>query len=117
MNISSIDLNLLVALDALMSERNVTRAARRIGLSQPAVSAALARLRAALNDPLLIQIGPRLEPTDYALSLAEPLRTLLASQLLQAILRRSNRHRRPIGMIVKQTKSGLWHGAPCWRRF
>lgn len=77
MNFGSFDLNLLRVLDALLETRSTTRAGQRIGLSQPAVSAALARLRAALNDPLLVRIGPRLEPTDYALSLAEPLRALL----------------------------------------
>ncbi|APE45014.1 LysR family transcriptional regulator [Sulfitobacter alexandrii] len=77
MNFGSFDLNLLRVLDALLETRSATHAGQRIGLSQPAVSAALSRLRAALNDPLLVRIGPRLEPTDYALSLAEPLRTLL----------------------------------------
>jgi len=49
-----VDLNLLVALDALLAERNVTRAARRLGLSQPALSAQLARLRDLLDDPLFL---------------------------------------------------------------
>lgn len=72
MNISSIDLNLLVALDALMSERNVTRAARRIGLSQPAMSNALSRLRALFDDELFVRSGRGMEPTARAQSLAIP---------------------------------------------
>ena len=56
-NLSSIDLNLLVALDALLSEAHVGRAARRIGLSQPAASHALKRLREFLADPLLVRVA------------------------------------------------------------
>ncbi|WP_186395067.1 LysR family transcriptional regulator [Stappia sp. TSB10GB4] len=72
MNISSVDLNLLVAFDALMSERNVTRAARRIGLSQPAMSNALSRLRALFDDELFVRSGRGMEPTARAQSLAIP---------------------------------------------
>jgi Transcriptional regulator len=54
MNISNFDLNLLRVLDALLIERNVSRAAERLALSQPAVSNALARLRELLDDPLLV---------------------------------------------------------------
>lgn len=78
MNLSSIDLNLLVALDALISEVHVGRAARRIGLSQPAASHALNRLRELLGDPLLVRVGSRMELTPRAMglrdSLAETLR-------------------------------------------
>ena len=77
MNLSAFDLNLLRVLHALIETRSTTRAGERIGLSQPAVSAALGRLRTALDDPLFVRIGPRLEPTDYALSLADPLREVL----------------------------------------
>ena len=55
MDISRFDLNLLVAFDALFCERSVTRAARRIGLSQPAMSGALGRLRALVGDPLFVR--------------------------------------------------------------
>jgi len=55
MNLASIDLNLLVALDALIAEGHVGRAARKIGLSQPATSHALNRLRDLLGDPLLVR--------------------------------------------------------------
>jgi DNA-binding transcriptional LysR family regulator len=60
MNLASVDLNLLVALDALIAEAHVGRAARKIGRSQPAVSHALRRLRDLLGDPLLIRIRSRI---------------------------------------------------------
>ena len=83
-NLSSFDLNLLRVLDALLRENSVTRAAQRVGLSQPAMSAALARLREALGDPILIRHGQRLQPTDFARSLALPLHEALAH--LQTLL-------------------------------
>ncbi|KGM34727.1 LysR family transcriptional regulator [Inquilinus limosus] len=61
-----VDLNLLIALDALLAERSVTGAARRLGLSPSATSRALARLRLATGDPLLVQAGRSLAPTPYA---------------------------------------------------
>lgn len=67
MNISGVDLNLLVAFDALMEHRNVTRAARAIGLSQPAMSNALSRLRDLFADQLLVRSGPGMSPTPRAL--------------------------------------------------
>src|SRR5215475_2174218 len=73
MNLSSIDLNLLVALDALLSEAHVGRAARKIGLSQPATSHALKRLRELLADPLLVRVGSRMELTPRAIGLRESL--------------------------------------------
>ncbi len=73
-----IDLNLLVILDALLSEQHVTRAAERLHLSQPAVSHALARLRDLLGDPLLVRAGSGLVPTARALELAAPLAETLA---------------------------------------
>ena len=63
MRTASIDLNLLTALDALLTERNVTRAGRRLGLSQPAMSDALARLRRHFDDQLLIRVGNSYELT------------------------------------------------------
>ncbi|MBX2803177.1 MAG: LysR family transcriptional regulator [Myxococcales bacterium] len=78
MSLSSIDLNLLVVLDAVLTERSVTRAARRIGLSQPATSNALARLRHQLADPLLERRAGSMQPTPYAERLEQPLRDLLA---------------------------------------
>jgi DNA-binding transcriptional LysR family regulator len=70
MNIRQFDLNLLVALDALLKERNVTRAAERLYLSQPAMSGMLARLRHAFGDELLVRVGRNLEPTEFAASIA-----------------------------------------------
>lgn len=78
MRFKGLDLNLLVALDALLEEASVSRAAARLHLSQPAVSAALARLRAWFGDPLLTQHGKRLMPTPYALRLRPALTQLLA---------------------------------------
>jgi DNA-binding transcriptional LysR family regulator len=77
MNLSALDLNLLVVLRALLTERSVTRAARRVGLSQPATSHALARLREVLGDPLFVRSGRDLAPTPRAESLREPLEEAL----------------------------------------
>ena len=74
---SRLDLNLLVALDALLAERNVTRAARRLNLSQPALSAQLQRLRDLLGDPLLLPAQRGMTPTRRALELQAPLREAL----------------------------------------
>jgi DNA-binding transcriptional LysR family regulator len=73
MNLNSLDLNLLVALDALLREANVSRAAMRIGLSQPATSHALQRLRDLIGDPLLVRNGSHMELTPRAQGLRRPL--------------------------------------------
>ncbi|BCZ85428.1 MULTISPECIES: LysR family transcriptional regulator [Paraburkholderia] len=73
MDFHGIDLNLLAAFDALMSERNVTRAAAQVGVSQPAMSAALSRLRALLGDPLFLRSADGLLPTPRARELADPI--------------------------------------------
>lgn len=73
MNLNSLDLNLLTALDALLREANVSRAAMRIGLSQPATSHALQRLRDIFGDPLLVRTGARMELTPRAQALRAPL--------------------------------------------
>lgn len=67
----SLDLNLLVSLDALLRERSVTRAAERLGLSQPALSAALSKLRRHFNDELLTRVGNSYEWTPLAVQLSE----------------------------------------------
>ncbi|QGZ28955.1 LysR family transcriptional regulator [Stutzerimonas stutzeri] len=77
MNIYNFDLNLLRVLDALLRERNVSRAAERLSLSQPAVSNALNRLRELLDDPLLVRVGRAMQPTPRALSLEAPIRDAL----------------------------------------
>jgi len=77
MNTKKIDLNLLVALDALLAERNVTRAARRLGLSQPALSAQLARLRDLFGDALFLPAQRGVTPTARAIELEAPVRQAL----------------------------------------
>lgn len=69
---TNLDLNLLVALNALLEERHVTRAARRVRLSQPAMSDCLRRLRRHYNDPLLTRVGNHLELTALGVILCEP---------------------------------------------
>ncbi|WP_300425072.1 LysR family transcriptional regulator [uncultured Thalassolituus sp.] len=73
-NIRNFDLNLLVIFDALMRERNVSRVAEKLSLSQPAVSNALNRLRTLLDDQLLVRTSQGMQPTALALELEEPLR-------------------------------------------
>lgn len=76
-NLRRLDLNLLVTLDVLLSEHNVTRAAQRLNFSQPSVSVHLAKLRDVFGDPLLLP-GPRgMRPTARAEELREPLRQAL----------------------------------------
>lgn len=86
MRLGHFDLNLLIALDVLLTERSVTRAAERLNLTQSAMSAALKRLRFSLDDDILVQDGKRMIPTPAALALApeiretiERLRVLIAS--------------------------------------
>lgn len=74
---SGMDLNLLVALDALLAERSVTRAGQRVGLTQSAMSRALARLRDSLDDALLVRAGRDLVLTPRASALQQPLREAL----------------------------------------
>ncbi len=76
-NLSSFDLNLLRVLDALLQDHSTVRAGERLGLSQPAVSAALGRLRTSLGDDLFFRRGRGLEPTHFALSLQVDLREAL----------------------------------------
>lgn len=85
MNLASMDLNLLVALEALLEERSVGAAGRRVGLSQPAMSHALRRLRELLGDPLLVRSGTGMVPTPLAENLAPALSFALKriSDLLQ----------------------------------
>jgi DNA-binding transcriptional LysR family regulator len=78
MNFGAFDLNLLRVFDALMRERSATRAGAQIGLSQPAVSQALNRLRGLLNDQLFVRRGPEMSPTPKAEALAPTIRNALA---------------------------------------
>jgi LysR family nod box-dependent transcriptional activator len=77
MDLHLFDLNLLVALDALLSERNVTRAGNRLNLSQSAMSGALARLRHYFHDELLVPVGRQMALTPVADGLVEPVRDIL----------------------------------------
>lgn len=77
MRFKNLDLNLLVALDVLLAEESVSRAAEKINLSQSAMSAALQRLRDYFGDELFVTIGRKTRPTPLALELAEPVRRVL----------------------------------------
>jgi LysR family transcriptional regulator, nod-box dependent transcriptional activator len=77
MDFHGLDLNLLVALDALISEKSVTKAGRRVHLSQSAMSGVLARLRQTFNDDLLVPTRGEMVLTPLAQSLAEPIRSVL----------------------------------------
>jgi LysR family nod box-dependent transcriptional activator len=77
MNLGGLDLNLLVAPDAPLSERSVTRAAQRVGLSQSGMSNALGRLRRLLDDPLLVCQGATLVPTARAAAQIGPVHEAL----------------------------------------
>ena len=77
MKLREVDLNLLVALDALIRERHVSRAAEQLDISQSSMSLALARLRTLFHDPLLVKANNRLEPTARAQELAPSVKQLL----------------------------------------
>jgi DNA-binding transcriptional LysR family regulator len=84
-NIANVDLNLLVVFDALIAEGHATRAAERIGLTQPAVSHALNRLRALFGDPLFVRSPRGMVPTSAALEAAPAIRSIL--EQVEAVLR------------------------------
>jgi DNA-binding transcriptional LysR family regulator len=76
-DINAVDLNLLVVFDAMVTHRSVTRAGQALALIQPAMSAAVARLRALLDDPLFVRSGAEMKPTPRALELATPIRRVI----------------------------------------
>ena len=78
-DLTRVDLNLLTVFEVLMEERQVSRAAKRLGRTQSALSHALARLRQQLGDPLLIRVGGTMQPSPLALVLAEEIRPILRS--------------------------------------
>ena len=84
MNVRDVDLNLLRVFDAVLHEGGVTPAAARLGLTQPAVSNALARLRKLFGDPLFVRTPAGMDATPFARELAEPVRQALA--LLESAL-------------------------------
>ena len=101
MDLDGIDLNLLVAFDALMAERSVTRAAKRIGRTQPAMSAALARLRLLCGDELFVRGQEGLQPTPRALDLAEPLgRALKEIQRALGFAQKFDPHSTTVGFNI-----------------
>jgi len=77
MNLRNVDLNLLTVFDAVIRDGNLTRAAERIGMSQPAMSAALGRLRLLFGDELFTRTGHGMKPTPRALQFAGPVRQIL----------------------------------------
>lgn len=77
MDLKAIDLNLLVVFDAMFVQRGVTRAGEAVGLSQPAMSAAVSRLRTLFDDALFVRSGPEMKPTPRALELAAPVRRVI----------------------------------------
>jgi len=77
MNISKIDLNLLIYLDVLLREKNVTRAASQLNITQPAMSNGLKRLRTLFNDPILVRTSDGMVPTERARALAPAIRKIL----------------------------------------
>lgn len=79
MNITNFDLNLLRAFDALMIERNVSKAADKMSLSQPAMSNTLNRLRKLLDDPVLVRTSKGMQPTPKAMKLEHPIRSALTA--------------------------------------
>src|SRR4051794_36047111 len=85
-DLAVVDLNLLVALDALLEESHVTRAAKRSGITQPAMSNALMRLRRLFDDPLLVRAEGGMQLTPRAERLRAPLRLVLR-QIREQILR------------------------------
>lgn len=78
-NLAAVDMNLLVMLEALLDEAHVRRAGERVGLSQPAASHALARLRDLFGDPLLVRIGTAMVRSPKAEALRKPLAEFVAS--------------------------------------
>ncbi len=83
-SLATLDLNLLVVFDAILADHSITAAAQRVGLSQPAMSSALARLRKAFNDPLFVRTARGMQPTPYAQVLAAPIQqacTIIANSL------------------------------------
>jgi LysR family nod box-dependent transcriptional activator len=77
MRYNHLDLNLLAALDVLLEEQSITRAAARLHMTQSATSGVLSRLRAYFDDELLVKVGHKMQATPYALELAEPVREVL----------------------------------------
>lgn len=103
MDITKADLNLLVVFDAMLVHQSVTRAGNAIGLSQPAMSAAVAKLRALFNDPLFVRTSSGMSPTALAAELAGPVHQVLdtvKSDILQKSSFNPARTERGFGLIT-----------------
>ncbi len=87
MNLSKVDLNLFIVFDAIYTEANLTRAGQIVGITQPAVSNALARLRETFNDPLFVRTAQGMVPTPMAQNIIGPVRNAL--QLLRVSVQES----------------------------
>src|SRR5688500_14991619 len=101
-NLRRIDLNLLVTLEALLTEKSVTRAAKRLHLSQPSVSIQLRKIREIFSDPLLAVVPGGMAPTTRGQALLQPLRAALAE--MQRVLA-------PRPRFDPETASMVWHVA------
>ena len=102
MNVRDVDLNLLRVFDAVLHEKGVTPAALRLGLTQPAVSNALARLRKLFGDPLFVRTPGGVDATPFARELAEPVRQALALESMNDVWRKLNAEE-----TKKQAESGI----------
>src|SRR3546814_6590958 len=90
MHFRGLNLNLLVSLDALLTEKSVSRAAEKLHITQPAMSASLQRLRQYLSDPLLHQVGRKFELTPRALAMSMSVKELRSEEHtseLQSLMR------------------------------
>ena len=87
MNLNKVDLNLFIVFDAIYTEANLTRAGQIVGITQPAVSNALARLRETFNDPLFVRTAQGMVPTPMAQNIIAPVRNAL--QLLRVSVQES----------------------------
>lgn len=87
MNLTKVDLNLFIVFDAIYTEANLTRAGQIVGITQPAVSNALSRLRETFNDPLFVRTAQGMVPTPMAQNIIGPVRNAL--QLLRVSVQES----------------------------
>lgn len=109
MNLSALDLNLLTALESLLAEASVGRAAERISLSQPAMSHALKRLREIFNDPLLVRVGARMQLTARGEALRFPVEDALARvrDLLAGAAFEPARSTRTFRLLISDNATGV----------
>ena len=124
MRFHNLDLNLLVCLDALLDEKSVSRAAKRVFLSQSAMSDALARMRGYFGDELLVQVGKAMVPTPLAKSLVQPVRDVLiqiraiASTSVKFDPAKSNRRISVmasdyvVSVLLRKVVARMWEQAP-----